>query len=486
MTGFRGRANDLALLDRQLRVVRDGLATTPGQAVIVTGRRRVGKSRLVQEFCDRSQAPYVVFQASRGRNPAAERADFFAALAQSDLPGADLVAGAAGTDWNQALRALAVAVPDHAPSIVVLDEVPWLVGQDPEFEGALQTVWDRYLSTKPVLLLLVGSDLSTMQSLQEYGRPFHGRAARMLVRPLDPADVRQLTALDPADAIDAFLVTGGFPEIVQRWTPGTGRTAFLRDQLADPLSPLLMAGELSLLGEVPESSQSRLALEAIGTGERTFSTIANRVGVGTPVPSGTLAPILNTLTAKRIVAVDNPLATRPDTKNKRYRIEDPYLRFWLAFLQRGIAEVERGRGDLVAARIEQSWQSWRGRAVEPVVRTALARLLPDDRLPGAEIVGGWWNRQNNPEIDLVGADREQPAATRVAFTGSIKWLENEPFGQRELEKLLAGSMSVPGRDYTTPMVAVSRSGVEEGLPVAASFGPEEIVAAWTSPTSGPA
>lgn len=478
MATFRGRTNDLALLDRQLRLVHDGVATTPGQAVIVTGRRRVGKSRLVQEFCDRSGVPYVIFQASRGRNPAAERADFTAALAQSGLPGADLVAGAVGADWNQTLRALSIAVPEQTPSIVVLDEVPWLVEQDHEFEGALQTVWDRYLSPKPVLLLLVGSDLSTMESLQEYGRPFHGRAARMLVRPLDPADVREMTALDPAEAIDAFLITGGFPEIVQRWAPGTSRTEFLRDQLADPLSPLLMAGELSLLGEVPEPSHSRSALEAIGAGERTFGTIANRIGVGNPIPSGTLAPILNTLTTKRIVATDTPLATRPDTKNKRYRIEDSYLRFWLAFLQRGIAEVERGRGDLVAARIEQSWPSWRGRTVEPVVRASLERLLPDDRLPGAEVVGGWWNRQNNPEIDLVGADRAQPAATRIAFTGSIKWLETERFGQRDLESLLAGSMSVPGRDHTTPLVAVSRNGFEKSLPMTATFGPEEILAAW--------
>jgi AAA+ ATPase superfamily predicted ATPase len=281
------------------------------------------------------------------------------------------------------LRSVAIAVSKQTPSIVVLDEVPWLVERDHEFEGALQTVWDRYLSAKPVLLLLVGSDLSVMESLQQYGRPFHGRAARMLVRPLDPADVRQMTALDPAKAIDAFLITGGFPEIVQRWQPGTSRTAFLRDQLADPLSPLLMAGELSLLSELPEPSHSRSALEAIGTDERTFSTIANRIGVGDPLPSGTLAPILNTLTAKRIVAIDTPLATRPDTKNKRYRIEDPYLRFWLAFLQRGLAEVERGRGDLVVTRIEQSWQSWRGRAVEPVIRAGLERLVEQAEQSGS-------------------------------------------------------------------------------------------------------
>jgi len=71
------------------------------------------------------------------------------------------------------------------------------------------------------------------------------------------------------------------------------------------------------------------------TGERTFSTIANRAGAGTPIPSGTLSPILANLIAMRVVAVDLPLSTRPGAKNKRYRVADPYLRFWLAFLQRG-------------------------------------------------------------------------------------------------------------------------------------------------------
>ncbi|MGH3754387.1 MAG: hypothetical protein ACRDRP_17140 [Pseudonocardiaceae bacterium] len=66
---FQGRAADLELLDEQLRGVTEGRGTTRGRAVIMTGRRRVGKSRLVQEFCDRSGTPYVVFQATRGRNP---------------------------------------------------------------------------------------------------------------------------------------------------------------------------------------------------------------------------------------------------------------------------------------------------------------------------------------------------------------------------------------------------------------------------------
>ncbi|MFJ5020111.1 ATP-binding protein [Streptomyces goshikiensis] len=439
----------------------------------MTGRRRVGKSRLVQEFCDCSGLPYVVFQATRGRNAVAERADFASTLAHSPLPGAELVAGLQASDWNQALRSLAVATPDDVPSIAVLDEVPWLVEQDGEFEGALQTVWDRHLSAKPVLLILVGSDVSVMEALQSYGRPFFGRAAKMTVQPLHLADVQAMTGLDAAESVDALLITGGFPEIVQSWRPGMGRRDFLREAVSNPLAPLLVAGELSLLGEFPEASHSRAILEAVGSGERTFSTIAAQAGGAGALPSGTLSPLL----AKRVLAADLPLSVKADSKNKRYRIADPYLRFWLAFLQRGIPLIERGRGDLALERIERSWTTWRGRAVEPVVRESLLRLLPDERWPQTEAVGGWWNRQNNPEIDLIGADRE-PVAGQVHFIGSVKWLESQPFGRREYDALVRDMLAVPGADPDTALVAVSRCGVEDDLPLAAHWGPEDLVRAW--------
>ncbi|MFC9908734.1 ATP-binding protein [Streptomyces sp. NPDC127197] len=477
MSGFKGRALDLERLDRQLGRVAQGAGTTRGQAVIMTGRRRVGKSRLAQEFCDRSGLPYVVFQAARGRNPVAERADFIATLAQSPLSGAELVAGLQAGDWNQALRSLAVALPDDAPSIAVIDEVPWLVEQDREFEGALQTVWDRHLSAKPVLLVLVGSDISVMEALQSHGRPFFGRATKMTVDPLNLGDVQAATGLGAAEAVDALLITGGFPEIVQSWRPGMSRTDFLAEAVANPLSPLLVAGELSLLGEFPEASHARAVLEAVGAGERTFSTIAAQAGGAGALPSGVLTPLLNTLLGKRVLAADLPLSAKSDRKNKRYRIADPYLRFWLAFLQRGLPLIERGRGDLALERIERGWTSWRGRAVEPIVRESLLRLLPDEAWPDTEAVGGWWNRQNNPEIDLIGADRE-PVAGRVHFLGSIKWLEDRPFDRHDYDALVRDMLAVPGAGTDTPLVAVSRSGIACGLPLAAHWGPEDLVRAW--------
>ncbi|MEV5407475.1 ATP-binding protein [Thermopolyspora sp. NPDC052614] len=481
---FVGRSEDLRVLEEQLRVVVEGRGGTRGRALIITGRRRVGKSRLVQEFCDRSGLPYVVFQATKGRSPAAERRDLAQAIACSALPGRQLVEGLEPADWNHALRSVAVAASEQSPCVVVLDEVPWLVEQDREFEGALQTAWDRHLSSRPILLILVGSDLSVMESLQEYGRPFFGRAARMTVRPLHLGDVAEMTGLSATDAVDALLITGGFPEVVRSWTPGMTRADFLRASLANPLSPLLASGELSMLGEFPAATLARAVLEAIGTGERTFAAIAKRAGVTGPLPSGTLAPIVNNLIAKRVVSVDLPLSTQPDTRNKRYRVADPYLRFWLAFLQRAVAESERGRPDMALRRIERSWTAWRGRAVEPIIRESLARLLPDDAWPETEAIGGWWNRRNNPEIDLVGADRE-PVAGQIHFVGSIKWLDSQPFDRHDYDALARDATFVPGTTPTTPKVAVSRAGVEPALPLDAIWTPEDLLAAWTSPPAAP-
>ena len=153
---------------------------------------------------------------------------------------------------------------------------------------------------------------------------------------------------------------------------------------------------------------------------------------------------------------------------------DPYLRFWLHLLSPFMEEIERGRGDLTLARIRENWTSWRGRAVEPLLREALSRLLPDDRLPAAPAVGGYWTRTNDVEIDIVGADRS-PVAKELLFVGSIKWLEHSPFDRHDLAVLYRHRAALTAEPV--PVVAVSRSGVDcPGLD--AVYGPGDLLAAW--------
>lgn len=431
---------------------------------MLRGRRRVGKSRLVEVFVERSEVPSMYFTAS-GAASALELRELGREVLASDLPGRELFEGVAPHSWEAALRLLASALPQDSPSVVVIDELPYLAASDPGFEGMLQRIWDRVLSRCPVLLLLVGSDLSMMTALNEYGRPFHQRATPMVLQPLSPAEVGHVLDLDAADAIDSHLITGGLPLICADWTPGTSRREFLRSSLAAPTSALVVSAELALAAEFPADAQPRTVLTVIGSGERTFTAIQRATGL----PAASLNRALGILTRKQIVAAERPVSTSP-SRETRYRVADPYLRFWLFFLGSRLSEVDRGRSDRLLARIEQGWGSWRGRAVEPVVREAMRRLAD------SPAVGGYWTRTNDVEVDLVGADR-YPVASRVDFVGSIKWHDERGFDNHDLTGLLRGRDRVPGADDDTPLIAVSRAGIDvDGL--AAGYGPADLIDAW--------
>lgn len=472
MVRFVGRRRELAALDRVLAQVKAGDGTGPrGRCLVLRGRRRIGKSALVEEFVGAAGVPHVYYTAEIGigEEPLAE---FVHAVGASDLPDADVFGEATPGNWAAAFRQLAGILPDEQPSVIVLDEVPYLMDEQGAFESVLQRTWDRELSRKPVLLLLIGSDLSMMEALTSYGRPFHQRAAEMPIGPLDPADVAAMTGLGDADAFDAALITGGLPVICARWQNGEDMWSFLTRELADPFSPLIASAQLSLAAEFPDQAQARAVLAAIGSGERTFTNIARTVGIS----HSTLMRAAELLTRKRVVAAELPISLGP-SKERRYRITDSYLRFWFAFLAPHLPEIDRMRSDLTGDRIRTGWPSWRGRAVEPLVRESLARLLPAAGLPAAPAIGGYWTRSNDVEIDIVGADRA-PAARHLLFLGSIKWLEHSAFDARDLLTLQRH------RDRVTadpvPLLTVSRTGVAAGVAkgLDAVFGPGDLLEPW--------
>ncbi|TGB13310.1 DUF234 domain-containing protein [Streptomyces sp. MZ04] len=472
MNGFIGRRTELGLLEDLLQpVATGGRGGRPGRAVLIRGRRRVGKSRLVEEFLEQAELPHVFFTAVGGSREE-DLAGFTTEVAASSLPDVSRFADfTAPKTWDAALSLLASALPTGTPSVVVLDEMPYLVREDPTFEGALQKAFDRTLSKLPVLLILIGSDIAMMEKLNTYGRPFYQRGTEMVVPPLTPYDVATMLDLSPADAFDAYLVTGGLPLLLEEWPHGADLWDYLRQSLSRPTSALLVSGERSLAAEFPTEAQARTVLGSIGHGERTFTLIGRAAGDLNP---GSVKRSLELLTNRRMVAADLPLSTRP-SRETRYRIDDPYLRFWLSFIGPGIPTVERGRGDRVLDAIRTSWTSWRGRAIEPVIREALWRLA-DDHLPeGTHTIGGYWTRTNDPEIDLIGADRS-PIAKKITFAGSIKWLESKPFDHRDLARLITHRSQLPGADDDTPLIAVTRSGcTADGIH---TLTPEELLDAW--------
>jgi uncharacterized protein len=230
-----------------------------------------------------------------------------------------------------------------------------------------------------------------MRALTEYPAELHGRPTReMAVPPFSPRELAELSGVSAEQALDRYLVVGGFPILARSWPATASRRQFLQRALTDSANVLVVNAQRILDAEFDTDLQAREVLSAIGHGERTFTAIRAASGVSN---QKSLATALDVLVAKKeLVDARLPFAAPPGQKDRRYVVLDPYLRFWLRFLGPSIDEIDRGRGDLVVERIERDWTTFRGRAIEPVIRSAVERLLPDSRFGDARYVGSYWTR----------------------------------------------------------------------------------------------
>ena len=402
---------------------------------------------------------------------AVELRSFSEQIAASATDAASVAAAGPIGSWEAALSIAASDACTEHPIVLVIDELPFLIESEPAIEGIIQKQWDRRLEAQPVLLVLIGSDVSMMTALNDCGRPLYGRLTEMTIGPLSPAAIGDMLDLPAAATLDAYLAIGGFPRLAEIWHRGEDVWKFLRRELQNPESPLIVLGERSLAAEFPAELKARGALEAIGAGERVFTAILQRAKMS----NKTLETTLATLIAKQVIDKALPYSAQPRPKLSRYYVSDPYLRFWLSFIRPSIPALERGRGDIVYRHIRESFPSFAGHAIEPLARNAIQTLLPDPRFGGAQFVGSFWNRDGSVEVDLVGG-RGQAGSEQIDFVGSIKWREKGELDRGDLSRLIQHRALIPGATPQTLLVGVSRSGFGvNGLDVRLT--PEDIVAA---------
>lgn len=475
---FYGRHTTLRALSAQLAHV---ASTGTGRLIAVRGRRQIGKSTVIERFLATANTPYVfvtgVFQATASQ----QLADAATALRESraPLPDAGLFAESAPGSWTQWLSGIALAART-GPVIVVLDEFPWLAAAEPSLEGQLQAQWDRTLERLPVLVILIGSDVTMMDRLAQHDRPLFGRVTPLIVPALNPAEIAEALPNQSAVSVfDAAMITGGYPRLVTDLARSSVTPRqYVRDALADDFSPLVTTARLSLDAEFPEPQAAYQVLSAIGANERGNPSFGDLLGAlgpsGEPKSQETaLTRALRTLTdTKGMIVRETPAWSPPASRLRRYRLTDPYLRFWFRYIERNIERISRGRIDLAVSAFDRDWPSWRGRAVEPFVREALNRLaITDPALQGVEEVRAWWNRDATIEVDVVAI-----SAQRSTLIGTVKWRERGGVTRADLAELREQRARLP-RAEDAALAAISAAGP---APVGAdyAFTADDLLHAW--------
>jgi AAA+ ATPase superfamily predicted ATPase len=474
-------------LQRRLHAHLDAVAASgTGRILAIRGRRQVGKSTAIEAFVNTCEVPHIVTTGvfAISSHQQIERANEAFAETSRPLPGQEIFAGSIPTTWREWFSRLAAAA-GRGPIVAVIDEFPWCTAADPTLDGELQVIWDRVLERLPILLILVGSDVAMMERYGEHDRPLFGRLTPLVISALGPAEVAEaLTGVTAFDAIDAYLITGGYPRLVTDLIrAGTGARTWAKHAVLDPFNPLVTTAQLTLDSEFPDPTAAYQVLSAIGAHDVATPSFGDLLAdIQGPSSRKTTETALTRALAilagpKALILRDTPAWAQPTGRLRRYRLTDPYLRFWFRYVARRVEDISRGRGDLAAADIERDWTSWRGRAVEPLVRDAVMLLGKDDpRLVGVENAHAWWTAKADIEVDIVATNAE-----RSLVVGSIKWRAERGFDDRDLAKLAAARRLVP-RAQQAALAAVIPSGqAPAGIDIVLTA--DDIISAWRPPVA---
>ena len=141
----------------------------------------------------------------------------------------------------------------------------------------------------------------------------------------------------------------GFPVLALEWGAGRTLAEYLRDTLTDPTSFFVVSAERALSAEFPAQAP-RTVLRAMGAGARAHSAILRRTGLSATAVNDTLGALQQRRVVRRR---QTPYSTKPARKTALWEIVDPYMRFWLRFVDEKIDLIERGRGSLLLEDFEQ-------------------------------------------------------------------------------------------------------------------------------------
>ncbi|MDR0287888.1 MAG: ATP-binding protein [Clostridiales bacterium] len=413
---FIGRQKELNTLKRQYE--KNEFTFIP-----VYGRRRVGKTQLIEEFIRDKKAIFFT-----GVNKELYRDQIFR-LSRAIFDNSEFAP--VFNDFDKALDTVYLTAQNEK-LIFVIDEFPYLASANESVVSVLQQFIDlKFLKTN-MMLILAGSSMSFMENqVLSTQSPLYGRRTGQIK--LLPVDFQTSRAFVPklakVDQAVIYGVTGGIPKYLSLFNDNLSLDENLTTQFFDKDEYLFEEPVNLLKQEYTDHSLYQAIITAIASGGSQMKDIKGRTGE----ESSTIATYIKSLLDTGIIKKEVPVMDKPESRKTLYRLDDGMFRFWYRFVYPNVSLVALNKGDLVYNRIKPQISDFMGETFEKICIEYMWSMY--DSLPFQfQNIGRWWG--NNPdlksqsEIDFLAysENREQ------AIFGECKW-RNEPLDKSIIDEL---------------------------------------------------
>ena len=402
--------------DAELRFLEDKYHTDKGQLIVLYGRRRVGKTETLRQFC--KGKPHVFF-ACQECTDERQLAGFSEKLLREGLPAGQYISRF--DDWEKAFRAVPELPYGDRKRLLVIDEFPYMCRGNSSIPSVLQNLWDEILKDSNVMIVLCGSAMSFIEKeLLSEKSPLYGRATGIYkMTEMGFYDVvKFFPDYSARDQVLLYAVLGGIPHYLLQFDPKLPLTENIKKNILTKGCVLYSEVEFLLRQELRETALYNTLIGAIALGSTRLSEISQKSLIGdTARTSVYLRNLVELGIVRREFSVDAGIKEQANANRGIYRLTDNYFRFWYAFAFANYSDLEAGDVDGVYRyAIEPILHEYAASAFEDVCRQYVQELQKANALPFRYArMGRWFGkttvrddalRMAETEVDLLAVSRD--------------------------------------------------------------------------------
>ena len=419
---FIGREKELSKLTQLYN-------TNTFQFPVIYGRRRMGKTALINEFIkDKESIFFTGLESTVSQN--LENLSRAIHLYMGTIGEAPIY-----QSFQSALETI-FELAENKRVIFVIDEYPYVAKAYKAFSSVIQTMIDKHKDKSKLYLILCGSSMSFMEEqVLGYKSPLYGRrTAQFKILPFDFTESRKyFKNFSDNDMAEIYGIVGGTPQYLLQMKDSLSVEDNVKLNILDPNSYLFEEPGNLLKQEVQKAALYNAIITAVATGSTKLSEIATKVGEETSA----CAICLKKLTSLGLVRKETPFGEKA-SKRTIYKIEDNLFRFWYRFVPENLSLLQNDMIDIAYHSVSAGMNTYMGAVFEEICKQYLWEL---NRKGKAAIsftsLGRWWGndpkQKSQTEIDIIGE-----ADKNTALFGECKWT-NEKVDVGVLELLIERS-----------------------------------------------